>query len=275
MAIWNSSALWSNANLWGPFSTGSTAQNTHKRKKHTVKRKYYYPGDSAFRPEWHANFAAKLLQYGATLTLPAGEMNVGIADNLYLAYALGEWITNVREYAPACTSALDTLARGTGAEAFVFLVCVAPALPTLPVGITEVLPGALDRTFRLVKLIKTRPGYTEAIGLDMGIVGSELPPPPPGDVPPPRITVTVIAGDTHQKGRLKFIKDGHEYVAFESRRGGGAWEPIGMTNKSPFIDDRPLLVPGQAEVREYRARFFDNNQPNGEWCAVQKVTISP
>ena len=103
MATWNSSALWSDSHLWGPFSpTVSTTQNT-KTHKHKMKRKFYYPGDSAFRPEWHANFAAKLLQYGATLTLPAGEMNAGVADNLYLAYALGVWITNVREYAPACS----------------------------------------------------------------------------------------------------------------------------------------------------------------------------
>ena len=241
-----------------------------------MKRKFYYPGDSAFRPEWHANFAAKLLQYGATLTLPAGEMNAGVADNLYLAYALGVWITNVREYAPACTSSLDTLARGTGAEAFVFPLCIVPALPTLPAGITEVLPGALDRTFRLVRLIKTRPGYTEAIGLDMGIVGSEEPaPPPPGDGPTPRITVTAIAGDTFQYVRCKFFKDGHQNVAFQCRRGNGDWEDIVVSNKSPFIDDRPLLVPTQAEIREFRARFVDNNLPSSGWCDVAKVTISP
>ena len=48
-----------------------------------------------------------------------------------------------------------------------------------------------------------------------------------------------------------------------------------MSNKSPFIDDRPLLVPGQAEVREIRARFFDDGVPSSGWCDVAKVTISP
>ena len=30
-----------------------------------------------------------------------------------------------------------------------------------------------------------------------------------------------------------------------------------------------------AEVREYRAMFWDQGQPNGDWCAVEKITVSP
>ena len=43
----------------------------------------------------------------------------------------------------------------------------------------------------------------------------------------------------------------------------------------PYTDARPLLVPGQAEVREYRARFYDDNVPNGAWCDVARITVSP
>jgi len=279
MATWNSggSNLWSTGKLWAPLTpAGSTTQNT-KLRRNTVKRKYYYPGDFALRPEWHTNLAAKLLQYGAApLALQTADINNGVADNLYMAYGLGDWITNVREYAPACTSALKVLASGTGGGPFVFPPCLAPALPTLPVGADPVLAGALDRIFKLIKVIKSRPGYTEAIGIDMGIVGSEEPPPPPaGDVPPPRITVTAISGDTFQYARCKFIKDGHQNVEFQGRRGNGDWEELGLSNKSPFIDDRPLLVANQAEVREIRARFVDDNLPTSPWCGVEKVTISP
>ena len=31
----------------------------------------------------------------------------------------------------------------------------------------------------------------------------------------------------------------------------------------------------QAEIREFRARFVDNNLPSSGWCAVVKVTVSP
>ena len=95
-------------------------------------------------------------------------------------------------------------------------------------------PGALERTFDLAATIKRHAAYTEAMGLDLGIVGPEAPPPPAGsDVPPPRITVTAIPGDTHDYGRVKFVKDGHECVIISSRRNGGAWEELGMFPKSP------------------------------------------
>lgn len=276
MALWSSGATWSSNQIWGPSSPAVSTHRNNKIKRSTMKRKYFYPADFFERPEWHLNLAAKLQLYAAALTLPAAEVNEGVADNLYLAYGLGVWINNVREYAISCTSSLDTLARGTGGEAFVFQNCTAPALPTLPVGITEVLPGALDRTFKLVKLIKTRPGYTEAIGLDMGIVGEEAPPPPPpGEVPPPPLTVTAISGTANQNARVKFVKNGHEYVIVECSVNGGAFAELGMSNKSPFIDARPLLVAGQAEVREYRARYYDNGAPSSGWSDVAKVTVGP
>lgn len=190
-----------------------------------------------------------------------------MADNLYLAYGLGDRIRSVREFGPASTSSLVTLATGTGTDPFVFTPYNAPALPTLPAGAGPVLPGALKRTFKLVQVMKGLPPYTEDMGLDMGIVGSEA--------PPPRPTVSVISGATNEYVRVKFFKDGHEYVVIECRRGGGDFEQAGMSNKSPFIDSRPLLVPGQAEVREYRMRFFDNGSPSSGWTDISVVTVGP
>ena len=61
----------------------------------------------------------------------------------------------------------------------------------------------------------------------------------------------------------------------ESRRGTGDWEFLTTSDKSPILDDRPLLAAGQAEVREYRARFWDQGKPNGAWCDVAKLTVGP
>lgn len=61
----------------------------------------------------------------------------------------------------------------------------------------------------------------------------------------------------------------------ESRRGTGDWEFLAIDTESPYLDERPLLNPAQPETREYRLRFWDNGQPNGEWSDVAKVTVSP
>ncbi|MBE7495777.1 MAG: hypothetical protein HS117_12595 [Verrucomicrobiaceae bacterium] len=241
-----------------------------------MPRQPFYPRNQSDQPEWHLNFAAKLPTHAAALPLSQPEEDAGVADNLIMGYGLGVWILATREYGTGCTASLETLSSGTGAANFAFPVFTPPAPPTLPAGITGVKPGALDRIFKLVKLIKTRPGYTPEIGLDLGIIGPELPPPPPpGEEPPPRIQVKAISGPNHQIARVKFYKDGHEYVVIESRRAGGAWEQIAQSNKSPFLDERALLAPGQAEVREYRARFWDNGVPSSDWCAVVKITVGP
>ncbi len=66
-----------------------------------------------------------------------------------------------------------------------------------------------------------------------------------------------------------------------SRRGdlfvprGGAWEQLAIDLTSPYLDDRPLLVPTQLEVREYRLQFFDGDAPTDEFTEVQSVTVAP
>ncbi|MDZ4405852.1 hypothetical protein [Prosthecobacter sp.] len=276
MPLWNSGATWSSGQLWSPVSAPAPDNNNTKTKHTKMKRQPYYPKALGEQSEWHTNFATKLPVHATALALAPAQVDAGVADNLILAYGLGDWIVSARESPTSWTSALEFLSNGSGSTNFAFPTLVVPPPPELPVGITGVKPGALQRTFKLVQVIKGLPGYTETIGLDMGIVGSEAPPPPPpGDVPPPRITVKAVPGDTQENAQIKFFKDGHEYVALESRRGSGGWEPLVQCNQSPYLDERPLLVPGQAEVREYRARFWDNGQPNGAWCDVAKVTLGP
>lgn len=276
MALWTSGVTWSSGALWGPSAMLPVSAPANTQPKHSVmKRSDYYPVILSQRPEWHTNFAAKLAVYGPGLGLTTAQINNAVADNLYLAYGLGDWISAVREHGPASTAALRVLESGTGGDPFTFTLFTPPALPALPGGVTAVLPGALTRTFGLAQVIKGLPAYTEAMGLDLGIVGSEVAPPPPGDVPPPELTATVIAGDDNQYVRLKFYKRGHEYAVIESRRGGGAWEEIAQSNKSPYVDERALLVPGAAEVREFRGRFWDSGKPSSDWCNVLRVTVGP
>lgn len=279
MPLWSSGVTWSSGALWSPAAPppdpSPPEQGNLKSNRSTMKRQNYYPRILAQRPEWHSNFAAKLIHYAAQLPLTAAQTDNGVADNLTLYYGLGDWITKVRELGPAATANLRDLEEGTGSAAFAFITFEPPEPPTLPAGALPVKPGALRRVFKLVQVIKGLPGYTEAIGLDMGIVGSEAPETPPTDAPPPDITVKAVSGTSHQFAQIKFIKNGHEYLVVESRRNGGPWEQVGMSNKSPFTDTRPLLTADQAEIRDYRARYFDDGEPTSDWSPVSRVTISP
>lgn len=271
MALWSSGLTWNSGVLWGPSApaTASPPRNP-KTKRPTMKRNDYYPKLQPQRPEWHHNLATKLPGYATALGLTTAEVNAAVADNLMMAYALGDWITNVREFAPSCTASLDLLATGTGGEAFVFPTYAAPTPPTLPAGITGVLPGALDRIFLMVKNIKSKAGYTEAIGIDLGLIGEE----DTAEHARPEFTLKTEAGDGCHCVKVRFKKFSHSAVVVYSKRGTGGWERLGAPQRSPFEDDRPLLVPGQPEIREYKLRFVDNDQENGDWTDVASITVS-
>ena len=234
-----------------------------------MARQPFFPRRVPQRPEWFGNYGTQLVLANAILNLPAADVAASVADARYCEYASGQWLTAVREFGPACTSALQDLYEGPAGTPFVLPAFTAPALPA---GVTAVLAGALLRIFAFVQIIKNSPHYTEAIGLLLGIVGPEETPPPPDSRP--RFKVTVLQGAANQLARLEFFKDGHQGLWIEGRRGNGAWEFLAIDTESPYVDERPLLVAGQPETREYRVRFWDD-APNGEWSDVAKVTVSP
>ena len=72
-----------------------------------------------------------------------------------------------------------------------------------------------------------------------------------------------------------FQKNGYKGVVVFSRRGGGDWEMLGIDLASPYLDERPLLVPTTPEIREYRLQGFEDDGPTGEMTPPVSVTIGP
>ncbi len=199
----------------------------------------------------------KLPLHGPTLGVIAGDITASVNDAKWGNYVPGTWLSAVRNFSPSTTDAVDDVLTGEGAVAVVLPTFVAPAPPA---GVTAATPGALNRTFALVAKMKLSANYTEAIGTDLGVVGSEE-----TSRPTPKFSATPEQGDGCQCVKLGFYKYGHMGVYLESRRGTGAWEFLAIDTESPYDDERPLLVPGQPEVREYRMRFWDKGTPNGDW----------
>ena len=90
----------------------------------------------------------------------------------------------------------------------------------------------------------------------------------------PKFTAEIIVGaGGAQQGRINFTKYTHQGVYVESRRGGSAWEFLAIDTERPYVDERPLVVAGTPEVREYRLRYWDKGTPNGPWTDVAKITV--
>ncbi|MGB8166848.1 MAG: hypothetical protein WCF18_05115 [Chthoniobacteraceae bacterium] len=267
MATWNN-AFWNSGALWSVVSPSPFANPAKPKTKPNMKRQRYFPNAIAERPEWFGNFAIQLPGANATLALPAADVTARLADAKFCEYASGVWLTATREFGPAATASLDQLFDGAGTTAFVLAPFTPPALPA---GVTAVPAGALRRIFAFVQTIKASPNYSDAIGMQLGIIGSE----DTTEHPVPEFTLSVERGGGCQCVKVMFKKFGKPGVVVYSRRAGGVWEKLGIDLTSPYLDERPLLVATQPEIREYRLQYFDGDQPTGEMTEVQTVTVSP
>jgi hypothetical protein len=141
-------------------------------------------------------------------------------------YVLGSWLSAARAFSPSCTGAVDELLTGTGASALVLPTFTAPALPS---GVTAALPGALTRIFALISKMKLHANYTEAIGTDLGIVGSAE-----TEKPLPKFLADLQQGVGCQCVKLTFYKYTHMGVYMGSRMIGAQQKPTGDNHPEPL-----------------------------------------
>ena len=116
--------------------------------------------------------------------------------------------------------------------------------------------------------------YTPALGVALGL--EHTPGVAPGSTsstgPQP-----VLRGDPLITGgvRIKATKGKAEGVDLYCKRAGDVdFIALGRFRYFPYVDKRPLLVPGQPEKREYYAVLVSHDQPYGTASAIISVTVS-
>lgn len=249
-----------------PDLYANRTRNTKKLKP--MKRKPYFPEQTGLWAGWFDNLATQLPLANAELDMDAAVVTARVADARYCQYACGPWLTFARETGTQATAALEVLLYQTSAAAYAMPVFTPPALPA---GVVAVPAGALNRIKDFVAQIKRSPNYTDAIGQQLKIIGEE----DTEEHAYPEFSLTQEREEGCQCVRIRFFKYGHKGVMIHSRRGAGAWESLGIDLASPYQDERPLLVAGQPEMREYRLQFYDNEGPNGEMSPIQQITVAP
>ena len=132
-----------------------------------------------------------------------------------------------------------------------------------------------EANYRLIRQhIMKAPGYTPAIGELLGLerTVSTLAPEMSADGPAP-----VLRGKTVDTGgaEIKSNKAGAEAVDLYCKRDTDAdFIFLMRVLHFPYIDDRPLLVAGKPEKREYKGKFIRQNQPYGNMSASITVIVS-
>jgi hypothetical protein len=128
--------------------------------------------------------------------------------------------------------------------------------------------AAVTAIRELVKRIKNTKGYTEVMGNELKIVGSDAV--FNKDVAKPILSVGVAANAVV----IKFLKDKTDGIHLYCRRAGEKdFSFLAVDTASPYIDSRPNLVAGQTEMREYKAWHFIDDAIIGQVSDIASITI--
>ncbi len=202
-------------------------------------KKDYIPAGDAQLDSWEENFITKLAAHAATLGYTTAEVDAIVAE-----------ITGHRgKY---------TTAQGAKAAA---KAAVDDARTTRSTTVKSV------RTF--VNNLKTRPGYTTAIGNDLKVIG------PNETVDWDTAKPTIKGGIDGNRVKLDWNKGQADGVIFFRKRVpyDGQFNPIGIDTEPPFYDDSDNANSGQAETREYYAMYLVKDEQRGLRSDVISVVV--
>ncbi|AHF91965.1 hypothetical protein OPIT5_18800 [Opitutaceae bacterium TAV5] len=199
--------------------------------------------------KWYQEFLATLqLVY---MQVGLAEEEVTELETQYTALIESEKaVTRLESLLHSYVAAKNTLLSGEEGASVVF--------ETLPMMAGSTITGGIkDRIVRVVALITASPGYTEAIGRDLGIVVGPKPPPDwSGKFP---LLKAAVIGST--RVQVTWHKQGADGVYLEVNRGSG-WQIIGNITGASHEDLAPF--PQALTEWKYRATYIVKNRTVGE-----------
>jgi hypothetical protein len=121
----------------------------------------------------------------------------------------------------------------------------------------------------LVRQIKASPAYTDVIGNELGIIGTE-------DTTDfselkPSLKIQSIGGEVV----VSFKKNKTDGVRIYNRRGSeAAFTFLASDTESPYVDNRSKLNPLQPAKREYFAYYIIKDDQIGQQSDIAEFTLS-
>ncbi len=232
-----------------PAGTLSPTQN----KKHTMKHQTYYPTSASKQVLWLSNHYHKLPAWASTLGLSAATLAEIIADVRWLIYIIQDWLPAVRAHNLACTAAAKSAQTGSGGL-IALPVFTPPPLPgpegTLPAVVAKA-EGGLLRLFDVIAEWKENNACTDAMCLDLGIIGT-------AKAGPDYATLRVVLDGRRNGNKVDIDWDWQGYSEFldaceiEVNRGTG-YVPL-LTDTTPGCTDT-YPQPATQTVWKYTAWY--------------------
>lgn len=206
-----------------------------------MRQQDYIPRSDAEFALWHDTFRIAAASVGATLGLAAADLTAINTDN-------ATWHAKISAAENAAATAQQTARDKQAAR------------------------RVIEQNVRaLARRMKSSPAYTAALGEKLGIIGAEA----RADLSngKPTLKAKALPRGVVEIGFQKSQSDG---VNLYGQRG----EETGFTflardTQSPYVDNRPLLVAGKPEVRQYKAVYVVSDAETGQASDEVVVTCQP
>ena len=210
---------------------------------------------------FYQNLCTKAPNYIALLGITPEELEL-----LQTACSLWQVLTDMQNHARRFAAAWTSLRDGC------FLPTSSSAAPAWPVwNGPDVPPVVMDTNLEpkvraILQRWKTAPGYTEAVGVDLGIVGAQMS--VDTTTLAPELRVGLVAGCPHLRAGLL----GCDALEVQVDRGNG-FVLFDVSTGAPLADPHPLPPPGESEVWTYRAILREDNRRVGQWSKSVAVPV--
>jgi hypothetical protein len=226
-----------------------------------MRRKFFIPKDDTGKGTWLKNFAHQLLANATNVGISPAEVASVQADSDYFNYMLLAR-NSFSAYAQALTAHKDAARNGEKLGAF-------PPVPTLGPVPAPVAPGIFLREAKLVGRIKNHPGYTEAIGQGLGIIGA-APKAADEETLKPSLKATLVAGQPN----LVWVKREFDGIEVWADYATGKFEFAGIDTYPDFLDKHPLPASGASDIWRYKIIYRKADKPVGQWSDIVSVTVT-
>ncbi len=226
--------------------------------------KFWWPTSMPAQLVLVQNFKAKIANYSAVLPLTLEQVTaaVELCDAFIGAFNVTE---QCRQTMMAMTKWRDDVfeAEPVGKPA--------PAAPVFTVvGTVDYTLGTVTQFFKLRDLIVASPGYTQAIGEDLGIVGAQISAPSYDQLAPSFKSVTVSGSTVHVSGSMQ----GMDALRVEYAPSGGQFRTVAFLTNTPGGFTLTPQNPNQPETGQIRAVYIKKNAEVGNFSANYPVTVA-
>lgn len=225
---------------------------------------YFIPADDGGKDLWLSNFANKLYLYADKYALRRED----VADMQLSSRIFHYWLdykNKYEEYLRKLTAYKNQVRSGVPAGASIAVIPQPPVVDNPP---GESDPDVFGRAASLAGRIKSHTHFTEADGLDMGIIGKEnvL----NRGVVKPSIKIRLQAGHPEVVWR----KQGMSGIEIWVSREGADYVFLAISNYPNYIDTEMLPPTGKSAIWKYKVIYREHDKQTGQWSDEVSITVA-